>query len=156
MTKIEQKRLIILKSAYDKLKKSAKLLIHSVQKIQPYDKNKSYTEDELEPYDAMTGRFERTVEVSINKFFRAVEFYEFEIISDTIRDRLNNMHKLNLITNTELWLDMRDIRNRIAHDYLPHQIKEIYDDITIYTKEIQKLLDNISIYFNKRGINEIE
>ena len=39
------------------------------------------------------------------------------------------MEKLEIISSVGLWIDMREVRNRIAHDYLPGQIKHIYDEI---------------------------
>jgi len=36
------------------------------------------------------------------------------------------MEKLELISNIDIWLDMRDIRNKIVDDYLPEKIAEIY------------------------------
>ena len=82
----------------------------------------------MEPYDAMSGRFIRAVEVSL-KFFRTYERYLFAESSDTIRDLLNRMATVDLITSTQLWVAMRDVRNRIVHDYLPKDIKQIYDAI---------------------------
>jgi uncharacterized protein with HEPN domain len=37
------------------------------------------------------------------------------------------MEKQKMISSIETWIDMRDLRNRIVHDYLPDQIKNIYD-----------------------------
>lgn len=37
------------------------------------------------------------------------------------------MEKQRIISSVEIWVDMRDIRNRIVHDYLPQQTKNIYD-----------------------------
>ena len=82
----------------------------------------------MEPYDAMSDRFIRAVEVSL-KFFRTHERYLFAESSDTIRDLLNRMATGDLITSTQLWVAMRDVRNRIVHDYLPKDIKQIYDAI---------------------------
>ena len=53
---------------------------------------------------------------SVSSFFRTYERYLFAESSDTIRDLLNRMA-------------MRDVRNRIVHDYLPKDIKQIYDSI---------------------------
>jgi nucleotidyltransferase substrate binding protein (TIGR01987 family) len=100
----------------------------SLSQITPYDVNQNYTPEEMEPYDAMSGRFIRAVEVSL-KFFRTYERYLFAESSDTIRDLLNRMATVDLITSTQLWVAMRDVRNRIVHDYLPKDIKQIYDAI---------------------------
>ena len=100
----------------------------SLSRITPYDVNQNYTPEEMEPYDAMSGRFIRAIEVSL-KFFRTYERYLFVESSDTIRDLLNRMATVDLITSTQLWVAMRDVRNRIVHDYLPKDIKQIYDVI---------------------------
>ncbi|CAK0767838.1 conserved hypothetical protein [Gammaproteobacteria bacterium] len=104
------------------------LVARSVEKLELYDINKIHTIDEIEPYDALCDRFIRAVEVCI-KYFRTYEYIFFVVQSDSLRDVLNIMEKTGLITNTPIWLDMRDIRNRIVHDYSPEQIKSMYDRI---------------------------
>jgi hypothetical protein len=76
----------------------------------------------MEPYDALASRFERLVEIALNSFFRSVELHQFGKKSESLRDRLLCMQKIGLVTSVELWMEMRDFRNRIAHDYLPEQL----------------------------------
>ena len=114
--------------AYNKLQKSIKIVNASLDKLEPYDAEKDYSPAESEPYDALSGRFVRAVEMSI-KFFKTYELLLFGESSDTARDLLNRMEKNNIISSTRLWFYMRDVRNRIAHEYLPNEIKQIYDDI---------------------------
>jgi uncharacterized protein YutE (UPF0331/DUF86 family) len=120
----------------------------SLSRITPYDVNQNYTPEEMEPYDAMSGRFIRAIEVSL-KFFRTYERYLFVESSDTIRDLLNRMATVDLITSTQLWVAMRDVRNRIVHDYLPKDIKQIYDSIQNQfgneLKQLQSKLIDLSI-----------
>jgi predicted nucleotidyltransferase len=49
---------------------------------------------------------------------------------DTIRTLLNRMEKLGLVTSTNLRLTMRNVRNRIVHDYLPEQVAEMFEEIS--------------------------
>ena len=100
----------------------------SVNRVKPYQVDKQYTPQELEPYDALSDRFVRAVETSI-KFFRSYEILMFAETSETLRNQLNRMEKLNLITETSTWMAMRDVRNRIVHDYLPEDIHQIYQKI---------------------------
>jgi len=100
----------------------------SLEDIKPYDSNKCYTPKEQEPYDALSDRFMRAVEISL-KFFRSYEKLMFGENSDTLRDLLNRMAKLEFISSTTLWLKMRDVRNRIVHDYLPEDIAVIYGSV---------------------------
>ncbi len=118
----------LISAARQKVLNTSMLVEASLSRITPYDVNQNYTPEEMEPYDAMSGRFIRAVEVSL-KFFRTYERYLFVESSDTIRDLLNRMATVDLITSTQLWVAMRDVRNRIVHDYLPKDIKQIYDAI---------------------------
>ena len=118
----------LISAARQKVLNTIMLVEASLSRITPYDVNQNYTPEEMEPYDAMSGRFIRAIEVSL-KFFRTYERYLFVESSDTIRDLLNRMATVDLITSTQLWVAMRDVRNRIVHDYLPKDIKQIYDAI---------------------------
>ncbi len=118
----------LITAARQKVLNTIMLVEASLSRITPYDVNQNYTPEEMEPYDAMSDRFIRAVEVSL-KFFRTYERYLFAESSDTIRDLLNRMATVDLITSTQLWVAMRDVRNRIVHDYLPKDIKQIYDAI---------------------------
>ncbi len=111
--------------AIEKYQKTFQLLKASVVKTTDYDTNKNYSADELELYDALSDRFMRTVLVAI-KFFKTYEYYLQAEQSQTLRDGLHQMEKLKLITNIDIWLEMRDIRNRIVHDYIPEKIAEMY------------------------------
>jgi len=111
--------------AVEKFQKTFCLLKASVEKTSGFDISKIYTADELEPFDALSDRFIRIVELAI-KLFRTYEYYLQAEQSQTLRDGLHQMEKLGLISNIDIWLDMRDIRNKIVHDYLPEKITEIY------------------------------
>ena len=119
---------IILNSYKQKSLKSIALLEASIKKIKPFDVNKEYTSDELEPYDALADRFMRSVEV-LFKFMRSLQIYNEGVGSETLRDLLLYSEKIGLITSVDLWIEMREVRNRIVHDYLPDQQKLLFDDI---------------------------
>lgn len=118
----------IVNQARAKTLAAIKLVDASLKKLAPYDASRTYSPEEREPYDALSDRFVRAVEVCI-KFFRSYELLQFAENSSTLRDQLNRMEKLGLVTSTELWFQMRDVRNRIVHDYLPAEIKDLYDDL---------------------------
>ncbi|MCK4422897.1 MAG: nucleotidyltransferase substrate binding protein [Candidatus Omnitrophica bacterium] len=134
----------IYEIAQKKVLEAIFLVESSLSDISPYNPEQSYTAKELEPYDALSDRFVRAVEISL-KFFRTYEMYLYGENSETIRDLLNRMEKTELIESTYLWMEMRDIRNRIVHDYLPEQIKKIYDlIIDKFGKELSLLRSKIS------------
>lgn len=118
--------IILLEAAKQKVLLAVSLVKASLDELEEFDIDKKYTPKELEPYDALSDRFIRAVETTI-KFFKSYEYYLYTFSSDTYRDLLLNMEKQRIISSVEIWVDMRDIRNRIVHDYLPQQTKNIYD-----------------------------
>ena len=116
----------LLEFGKEKALLSILLVEASLEDLDYYEAERKYSPKELEPYDALANRFIRAVETCI-KFFRTYEYYLYTINSDTYRDLLLNMEKQQMISNADIWIDMRDIRNRIVHDYLPGQVKNIFD-----------------------------
>ena len=114
---------------FEKLRRASLLVRDTLSHLPPLDPNVLSSSREMEPYDALASRFERFVDIAVNRFFRSVEWEMKREASETIRDRLLLMEKSGLISSTEIWLEMRDFRNRIAHDYLPEQLVSIFDAI---------------------------
>lgn len=134
----------LTRAAMEKLLKAIELVTASVARTDAFDPAKTYSAEELEPFDALCDRFIRFVELAI-KFFKSYERFQFGEVSITTRDLLKRMEKLELISETDLWMRMRDVRNRIVHDYLPEQQKELYDLIRQeYSKEIARLNNLLS------------
>lgn len=100
----------------------------SLSAFQPFDPSADYSPKELEPYDALADRFVRAVECAL-RYFRSHELAEFGEQSDTTRSLLNRMEKLAIISGSTLWLEMRNVRNRIVHDYLPEQQEAMFHEI---------------------------
>jgi|PlaIllAssembly_1097288.scaffolds.fasta_scaffold125317_3 hypothetical protein len=105
------------------------LVAASLSEYRPYDPGIAYTPKALEPYDALADRFVRAVECAL-RYFRSHELVEFAEQSDTTRSLLNRMEKIGLVRDAELWLVMRNTRNRIVHDYLPEQIAQMFETIS--------------------------
>lgn len=119
----------LLAAAFERVSKATSLYVHSARKAMPFDPERQYSPDELEPYDALVTRFERTIEVFL-KFFRTIELFETAESGSTVRDCLGLMCKLGIIMDVEQWMEMREVRNRIAHDDVPDRIKGIYELLT--------------------------
>ncbi|MCP4265497.1 MAG: hypothetical protein GY777_07970 [Candidatus Brocadiaceae bacterium] len=119
---------ILLSKAKTKIDKTFALVEASLSKIEKYELNYTYSYDELEPFDALTDRFIRCVEM-FAKYFKTYDSYKSIAQAPTYRDLINVMEKLGMVANTPVWMDMRDVRNRIVHDYLPEQTKDMFDSI---------------------------
>ena len=107
---------------------SLKLVQASVEGTPPYDPSADYSPKELEPYDALSDRFVRSVETAI-RFLRSYERFLEGEIGANLRDTLNSMEKRGIVTSTDMCMDMRDVRNRIVNDYAPEQMARLQADM---------------------------
>jgi hypothetical protein len=111
------------------------------------------TPDAMEPYDAMATRFERALEAVSHPLLKSVEILETGAVGESLRDRLNFAAKLGLVTDVEIWMEMRAARNRIAHDYLPQRVKAVQDLLrTRYRVAFEDFRSQFDQYIAKKGI----
>ncbi len=130
---------LLLEASKGKLTACLDIFFASVTDYIEFEPKRRYTPKELEPYDALSDRYLRAFESS-TKFFRALERFREVTPSESFRDLLNRMEKYGAITSVEMWIDMRDTRNRIAHEYLPDELARIYRDIIgAAAKELHRL-----------------
>lgn len=115
---------LLLNSA-GKLRAAMSLLFASAAAYVPFEPRRAYTPKEREPYDALSDRFLRAFESAL-KFFRTWERVREAAPSETFRDLLLRMEKLGFISGHEAWLGLRDLRNRVVHDYLPEELADLY------------------------------
>lgn len=123
----------------EKAAKTLALVAASLQGYVVFDPTREYSPKELEPYDAFADRFVRAVECAL-RYMRSLEMEQFAEQSESTRSLLDRMEKLNVVSSASLWMQMRNIRNRIVHDYLPQQVAEMYDLlVTRFAPELLRL-----------------
>ena len=66
-------------------------------------------------------------------------------------DLLNRAEKLMIIVSAEEFLQMRDIRNRIAHEYLPEAVPELAKEVVVMTTLLQKNIEQTERFLRQRG-----
>ncbi len=137
---------ILLIKSREKVNKSIFLVEDLAKQLSVYNQNHDYSANELIPYDALCDRFIRAVEVTI-RFMRTYDKYMNVESQNSYRDLLNLMEKYGLIDSIDTWFEMRDIRNRIVHEYMSDSISKIYNEIL--NKYSNELIDT------KNKINKI-
>jgi hypothetical protein len=115
----------LLADSQAKLRAALELVFASEATYTPFSPGHSYSPQEREPYDALSDRFLRAFESSL-KFFRTWERVREANVSDTFRDLLLRMEKVGLISGLSTWISLRDLRNRVVHDYLPDELAALY------------------------------
>ncbi len=122
-------------------RQAASVLQYSWSKIQP-DKIGSNDPELLEILEAMTARFARLEDILIKKVFRAVAVFELED-AERLIDILNLMEKLELIESTEQWIELKELRNIIVHEYQVDDFAAIhrraYQGASVLTDALEKV-----------------
>ena len=106
--------------------------------------------EELESIDSLTSKFSRTSDIYLQKVLRSIWMLLRE---DTVPliDLLNRTEKLMIIVSAEELLQMRDIRNQIAHEYLPEAVPELASEVVVMTTLLQKNIEQTESFLRQRG-----
>lgn len=115
----------LLADSQAKLRAALAFVFASAAGYTPFALDRVYSPREREPYDALSDRFLRAFESSL-KFFRTWERVREAHASETFRDLLLRMEKVGLISGLATWIGLRDLRNRVVHDYLPEELAALY------------------------------
>lgn len=82
-------------------------------------------------------------------FSRSLERYVDAKESETLRDRLLFIQKLRIIDDVDFWFEARELRDKIAHTYLPGQLKDIYEEINKKTRTVDSCVKRLEKYLSK-------
>ena len=106
--------------------------------------------EELEAIDSLTSKFSRTSDFYLQKVLRSIWMLLRE---DTVPliDLLNRVEKLMIIVSAEELLQMRDIRNQIAHEYLPEAVPELAKEVVVMTTLLQKNIEQTERFLSQRA-----
>ncbi len=106
-------------------------LTHSWQKLQnkslPDLQNKNL--DEFEPWEALTARFARTTDIFLSKYIRLRVADADPAFRGEMRDLLDKAEKISLISSADQWMQIRELRNKIAHEYHKEDLIKTFSDI---------------------------
>ena len=130
---------LLLLEELELLEKAADILKYSNDLCTKIGIKEDYTYDELDKFESFTGRFARLSDLLIQKIFRLIESIELET-PGTVRDRINKAEKKGLIESADIFIEIRILRNQIAHEYIQDEIKEMFEKVLLYTPH---LLDSV-------------
>ena len=94
-----------------------------------------------ESLDALTSKFARVSDIFTQKVLKSLVLLTRED-APTFVDRMNLCEKLGVISSAADLIEIRDLRNQIAHEYLSDNLTEIYGDCLTIS---EKLLTEIQV-----------
>ena len=154
---IEQMR---LRSAISECEKHILKINHAISRMESFmpltpDKLNSLSEDDKEHIDQLIFRYSKLQDVMGEKLFPSVLInLKEDIEKKPFRDILNRLEKLEIIENADVWIELRNGRNILSHEYssenneLSNNINEIFykntpDIFSIYYKIFEYFKKNI-------------
>ena len=114
-----------LKENFIQADEAANHLTASIERCEIFVFNKDFTEDQLVELEALTSRFARMSDLLIQKVLKTIDRLD-GTTPGTVRDRLLQAEKKGLINSADEFMQIRDIRNRIAHEYEMDALKDIF------------------------------
>ncbi len=130
----------ILENDLSELERAADILRYSYEKCVLVDLMEGLDQDTLESFEALTSRFARLSDMLIQKVFRTVDMIELEG-PGTVRDRINRAEKKKLTDSADTLINIRLLRNEIAHEYKSETIHAIFEKVLYLTPLLLKSVD---------------
>jgi uncharacterized protein with HEPN domain len=131
------------------LDKSVIALDFSYDKWSIIGEKEEYDLEQQESFEALASRFARTSDILTQKVLKTMFIFLQENIK-TVLDTANFLEKLEVIENADDLLNIREIRNQIAHEYVESDIKNLFSDVLRYVPELKKIINNVNNYYRKQ------
>jgi hypothetical protein len=130
---------LILEQSFNESKKHCLRLNKAFDKIKSLiplnqDRYLKLNDDEIAFIDQYIFRFSKLQDALGNKLFKAVLLLLGEDLTNkSFIDMFNRLEQLGIIKNYDLWVELRKLRNELAHDY--------EDDPIETSEKINKVFD---------------
>ena len=131
-----------LKAELNNLEKARDVLSYSYEKCSKTGIRTDLSNDELEAFEALSARFARLSDIVIQKVIRYLDALDLED-TGTVRDRINRAEKKELINSAEDFVQIRMLRNEIAHEHKPDTIYDIFERVLASTPILLEAVDRI-------------
>lgn len=137
-----------LKQELHDLEKAKDVLHYSYEKCLSIELTEGLSYEEEESFEALTSRFARLSDLIIQKTFRLLDILDLED-EGTIRDRINRAEKKRVIYSADDFIEIRILRNEIAHEYKSETIYAIFEKVLEYTPKLLESVETIVAYAQK-------
>jgi hypothetical protein len=140
----------LVESEWELLQAAVDTLQLSIRKCQLIGIKESYTFEELESFDSLTSKFNRTSDIFIQKVLRSVWILLHESFVPFI-DMMNKSEKMLMLRSADEMIEIRDLRNQIAHEYIPEAIRDLIPEVIESTSQLIENIENCRRFMKARG-----
>lgn len=109
-----------------------------------------YSFEEQESFDSLTSKFNRTSDLFTQKIIRTTWMLLHEPFVSFI-DMMNLAEKIGMIESADQLIEIRDMRNQIAHEYIPEAIRDLVPEVISLQEKLISNIDKWSDFVFRRG-----
>lgn len=102
------------------------------------------TPDQLEAFEALTARFARVSDIFISKYLRSLAEKDDPAFRGGLRDWVNYAEKKGTIVSADQWMQIRELRNKIAHEYANKELWSLFQQVLNNTPFILNIKKSVS------------
>ena len=102
----------------------------------------------MESFEALTSRFVRLSDIIVQKVLRTLDILDLDD-EGTVRDRINRAEKKGIVESADSLVDVRVLRNEIAHEYKSEVIYSIFSQVLEHVPFLLESVENIKNYAEK-------
>ena len=116
-------------------------------------KKESYDLEEQESYEALTSRFARTSDILTQKVLKTFYMLMEEDIRSII-DGANFLERLEAIENADDLLNIRELRNQVAHEYVEQDLPSLFSDILRHVPLLITIISSVKKYIIEKILTQ--
>jgi len=105
--------------------------------------------EDYDAFEALTSRFARVRDILLQKFFRALNVVELSS-GGTLLNVLMRAEKRGLVKSADDFLEIRELRNEISHEYAMDDLRELFWDVLDRTPDLIKVVTVATTEADKR------
>ena len=139
----------LLNHNWNLLQNSLETLELSVNKCNQIGHKAIYSFEENESFDSLTSKFARTSDIYMQKVLRGIWSLLHEPYVPFI-DLLNKVEKTGIIDSADRLLEIRELRNEIAHEYIPETLNNIVSEVITLYPHLRKNIEYTRSFISKR------
>lgn len=132
----------------ERLRRAVETLTYSYEKCRSIGCKDTYDSEEQDRFESLTAKFARLSDLIVKQAIKLIDILDLDEPPETIRDAINRAEKKGLIESGLRFVEIRKLRNRIAHEYAEsdEDIAEIYRETLESTPLLFDSVQRIMVY----------
>ena len=136
-----QAKLALLQKELPNLEAAASHLAYSLERCKASNTWLTPSLEQMERLESLAARFARLSDLLVQRIFRLID--ELELVgTSTVLDRIYRAEKRGWLQADKL-IQIRELRNLIAHEYASDSMQEIYAAITVLALDLLQAVPKI-------------